>query len=147
MSPQVEAAFKRCVFNVVFNNRDDHAKNFSLRMNQSMECKLSPAYDLTFNVGPRGNHQTSVMGESLHPGREHLLKLAESSDISKATATRIIDTVLEDAPLLLYGLRHRAIRRETASTIISVIKQNMMRCLNGSARKGHATEHTTRRST
>lgn len=29
---EVEAAFQRCVFNVLFNNRDDHAKNFSYRM-------------------------------------------------------------------------------------------------------------------
>jgi len=58
---QVELAFKRCVFNVVFNNRDDPAKNFSFRMKESMEWRLSPCYDLTFNSGPGGHHQTSVM--------------------------------------------------------------------------------------
>jgi serine/threonine-protein kinase HipA len=32
---QVHEAFKRCVFNVLFNNRDDHTKNFSFRMNRA----------------------------------------------------------------------------------------------------------------
>ena len=31
---EVEKAYERCVFNVIFNNRDDHAKNFSYRMDE-----------------------------------------------------------------------------------------------------------------
>ncbi len=34
-------AFKRAVFNVVFNNRDDHCKNFSFLMSQNGQWKLS----------------------------------------------------------------------------------------------------------
>jgi serine/threonine-protein kinase HipA len=56
---QVELAFRRSVFNVLFNNRDDHAKNFSYRMNEALQWQLSPAYDLTFHAGPGGYHQTS----------------------------------------------------------------------------------------
>jgi len=28
-------AFERCVFNVIFNNRDDHSKNFSFIMGKN----------------------------------------------------------------------------------------------------------------
>ncbi|MEO6170041.1 MAG: HipA domain-containing protein, partial [Lysobacter sp.] len=55
---EVVTGFGRCVFNVIFNNRDDHAKNFSFRLEQDRRWILSPAYDLTFNEGPRGEHQT-----------------------------------------------------------------------------------------
>lgn len=127
---QVELAFRRCVFNVVFNNRDDHAKNFSLRMNRALEWKLSPAYDLTFNAGPGGHHQTSVMGESLHPGRSHLLALAADSGIRKETAVRIIDQALEHAAALLGDLREGSVRRATASHIGSVVSKNVVRCMS-----------------
>jgi len=30
-------------------------------MKESMERRLSPCYDLTFNPGPSGHHQTSLM--------------------------------------------------------------------------------------
>jgi serine/threonine-protein kinase HipA len=125
---QVEAAFKRCVFNVVFNNRDDHAKNFSFRMSQALEWKLSPAYDLTFNAGPSGYHQTSVMGEALAPGRSHLLALAEDSGMRRTIAERLIDQMLDVSAQLDHGLRHSAIRRTTASTITSAVAQNVSRC-------------------
>lgn len=51
---QVKKAFERCVFNVVFNNRDDHTKNFGYVMNESMQWELAPCYDLTYNVGVGG---------------------------------------------------------------------------------------------
>jgi serine/threonine-protein kinase HipA len=31
----VKESYERYVFNVLFNNRDDHAKNFSYRLNQA----------------------------------------------------------------------------------------------------------------
>lgn len=50
-----------------FDNRDDHTKNFSFSMNSRMEWKLASIYDLTFSTGPRGEHQTAVMGEICNP--------------------------------------------------------------------------------
>lgn len=37
-------AFARAVFNVAFNNRDDHPKNFAYLMSQTGEWTLAPAY-------------------------------------------------------------------------------------------------------
>lgn len=59
---EVLRAFESCIFNVVFNNHDDHAKNFSFRMEQNQQWKLSPTYDLTFNVGPASEHQIGICG-------------------------------------------------------------------------------------
>lgn len=45
----VKDAFARALFNVIFNNRDDHTKNFSYVLNQQRKWVLAPAYDLTYN--------------------------------------------------------------------------------------------------
>jgi serine/threonine-protein kinase HipA len=128
---QVEAGFRRCVFNVVFNNRDDHGKNFSFRMNEAMEWKLAPAYDLTFNGGPRGHHQTAVMGEASDPGRSDLLKLAVDVDLKQAAAEAVIDEMLTRASELQRELSNSTIRRSTATTIGQAVDRNIARCSRG----------------
>ena len=45
----VEEMYRRMVFNYVYNNNDDHLKNYSFLMNQNGEWRLSPAYDLMYN--------------------------------------------------------------------------------------------------
>jgi serine/threonine-protein kinase HipA len=72
---EVAKMFQLAVFNVLARNRDDHSKNFSFLMDEAGEWKLSPAYDLTFSSGPRGEQSTMVMGEGKDPGAEHLIKL------------------------------------------------------------------------
>lgn len=57
----LEEGFKRAVFNIMFCNRDDHAKNFSFMMYHN-QWKLSPAYDLTYSDGVNGNHALNVSG-------------------------------------------------------------------------------------
>jgi serine/threonine-protein kinase HipA len=85
--------YRACVFNVVFHNRDDHAKNFSFLMSEKGEWHVSPAYDLTFSSGPNGEHSTTVSGEGRAPSLTHLMRLAESADIKKQTAYEIIESV------------------------------------------------------
>jgi serine/threonine-protein kinase HipA len=84
-------AFERAVFNVAFNNRDDHPKNFAYIMARSGEWKLAPAYDVTFCEGPGGYHQMDVMGEALQIDRAALLGLAKEAEISPAGAGDMID--------------------------------------------------------
>jgi Uncharacterized protein related to capsule biosynthesis enzymes len=72
---EVLHAFERCVFNVAFNNRDDHSKNFSFLMDKDGRWTFSPAYDLTYSGGPNGEHQMDICGEARVPGRTHLLDL------------------------------------------------------------------------
>lgn len=88
---QKALAFERVVFNIVFNNRDDHPKNFAYTMTHNGQWQLAPAYDVTWCEGPGGYHQMDVMGEALQIGREHLLALAEQeAELSSQQAGNII---------------------------------------------------------
>ena len=73
---EVEKAYARAVFNVLFHNQDDHPKNFAWRLGQDRRWRLAPAFDLTFSHGPMGQHHMDVCGEGAAVGRDHLLRLA-----------------------------------------------------------------------
>ena len=88
---EIERLYQLAVFNVLAHNRDDHSKNFSFLMDEKGEWKLSPAYDLTFSSGPRGEQSTMVMGEGRNPSVDHLIKLGYEAKLSKARITEIID--------------------------------------------------------
>ncbi|MES2677543.1 MAG: type II toxin-antitoxin system HipA family toxin [Pseudomonadota bacterium] len=88
---EIERLYQLAVFNVLAHNRDDHSKNFSFLMDEKGEWKLSPAYDLTFSSGPRGEQSTMVMGEGRNPGIDHLIKLGYETKLSKVRITEIID--------------------------------------------------------
>ncbi len=45
----IEEMYRRMVFNFVYNNNDDHLKNYSFLMSKDGKWRLSPAYDLTYN--------------------------------------------------------------------------------------------------
>ena len=57
-----EQMFKLMVFNLVFSNKNDHARNFSFLMNEEGQWKFSPAYDLTFSTHNYGanHHQLKI---------------------------------------------------------------------------------------
>lgn len=88
---EVEKLYRLAVFNVLSHNRDDHAKNFSFVMDETGEWKLSPAYDLTFSSGPRGEQSTMVMGEGKHPTTQHLTALGQEAKIDPSKITDIIE--------------------------------------------------------
>jgi serine/threonine-protein kinase HipA len=87
---EVEKMYRLAVFNVLAHNRDDHAKNFSFLMNAEGLWSVSPAYDLTFSSGPRGEQSTMVMGEGRNPSVEHLIKLGAAAKIAKPRCQEII---------------------------------------------------------
>lgn len=106
---EVEKLYQLAVFNVLAHNRDDHSKNFSYLMDNEGRWKLSPAYDLTFSSGPRGEQSTMVMGEGRNPNTSHLLKLADEAKIKKDRAAEIIEatkSTLSKWPILAkqYGV-------------------------------------------
>ncbi len=88
---EVEKMYQLAMFNVLAHNRDDHSKNFTYLMDAQGQWKLSPAYDLTFSSGPRGEQSTMVMGEGRNPNVKHLLKLAEEAKLKKGRAAEIIE--------------------------------------------------------
>lgn len=86
-----KSAYERVVFNVVFNNRDDHPKNFAYIMSPTGQWSLAPAYDVTFCEGPGGYHQMDVMGEALEIGREILISLGtQEAELSAGDAADVI---------------------------------------------------------
>lgn len=83
--------YQLAVFNAIFHNRDDHAKNFSFLMDQAGQWRLSPAYDLTYSEGVGGEHTTSYLGEGKIISTEILLKLAKEFKINSTEAKRIVE--------------------------------------------------------
>ena len=94
---EVRKAFGRAVFNVLFHNRDDHPKNFSFRLSRERRWQLAPAYDLTFSIGPGGEHQMDVCGEGRSIHRSHLLDLAKQGGLDATWATAVIDKACQVA--------------------------------------------------
>jgi serine/threonine-protein kinase HipA len=124
---EVYRAYRQCVFNVIFNNRDDHAKNFSFLLNENRRWILSLAYDLTFSDGPNGEHQMDIMSEGKNPGRTHLMALAEDAGLEKDKCQKIIDDILQVAKKFKMSTKKYAIREKTINEITAVIAQNIRR--------------------
>lgn len=124
---EVLQAFERCVFNVVFNNRDDHCKNFSFLMEKDGRWKFSPAYDLTFSEGPRGEHQMDICGEARVPTRQHLLQLARKTDIADKVAADTIDRITSVADGFTNFVGDLPIRKATLGVIERAVEANRAR--------------------
>lgn len=89
---QNKLAFERAVFNVAFNNRDDHPKNFSYLMDSKGQWQLAPAYDVTYCEGPAGYHQMDIMGQALDISRQALIKLGvEEAGLLPQQAVEVIE--------------------------------------------------------
>lgn len=124
---EVQQAFERCVFNVVFNNRDDHAKNFSFVMAPDDRWRFSPAYDLTFNGGPGGEHQMDICGEARAPGREHLMKLAGMTGVEPRMASLAIERIATLASAFREFADGLPITSETLDMMERAVKENQSR--------------------
>lgn len=92
---EVQKAFERAVFNVLFHNRDDHPKNLAYRMNAQRHWKLAPCFDLTYSTGPGGEHQMDVCGEGENIRRKHLLQLAQQGGLDAKWAAQRLDAMLD----------------------------------------------------
>lgn len=124
---EVEKAFARVVFNVVFNNRDDHPKNISFCIDKDGRWKLSPAYDLTFAAGPGGYHQMDVMGEAEAITRNHMIELAAYADISSDKAQEYIDRHLAVAGGFAEAFDAAEVRLATVRGMAAQVKANVER--------------------
>lgn len=124
---EVQVMYERCVFNVVFNNRDDHVKNFSFRMNQEGYWQVAPCYDLTFNRGPQGYHQMDIDGEAMAPKRADLLRMAAKAGVTKVLAERTLDRIAEVASQFKTLASGYHIRNATLAEMASHVISNQAR--------------------
>ena len=110
---EVEKAYARAVFNVLFHNRDDHPKNFAWRLGADRRWRLAPAFDLTFSEGPRGQHHMDICGEGNAVERAHLLRLAVQGGVSPKVAEATIDRMRVHAASFAQRAAAFAIRKTT----------------------------------
>jgi serine/threonine-protein kinase HipA len=114
------AAFRQAAFNVVFHNRDDHAKNFAFTMKDDGIWRLSPAFDLTYSMGPGGEHTSSIAGEGRNPGRSHLLAMAEAVGIESKKAEEILQEVEAGREVMLDLLQQFEVKKHPLSKILQI---------------------------
>lgn len=89
---QVEEMYRRMVFNLVCDNKDDHTKNFSFICRKGV-WSLAPAYDITYSPeGSNGQHVTSLFYDG-NPAKDLVIKAGTRIRIPKATCEAIIDKV------------------------------------------------------
>lgn len=128
---QKARAFERVVFNVAFNNRDDHPKNFAYLMSPRGDWTLAPAYDVTFCEGPGGYHQMDVMGEALEIGRESMLALGtQEAELPVSAAAEIIERICNVATTFAATVRQQFSQRVTQDTLDTIerrINDNIQR--------------------
>lgn len=124
---EVKKAFERAVFNVVFNNRDDHSKNVSFRLDRDRRWRLAPCYDLTYCEGPGGEHQMDVCGEGRNITRAKMLDLAEQGGLEASWATEVIGRFVEQSGRFKQLALEKEVRKATVKRIESAIDENRKR--------------------
>jgi serine/threonine-protein kinase HipA len=122
-------AFKVCAFNVLMNNRDDHARNLSFMREADGRWLLAPPYDLTYCAGYRAEHFMDVAGEGKAPARGHLLAAAAKAGLPSDVASRHLDDMLEriTPDLLLQATKELPLRAITVKTVHSAVRGNHAR--------------------
>lgn len=88
---EAEKMFRLMAFNVIGQNKDDHAKNFSF-VYENNRWQVSPAYDLVPSEGFNGQHTTTVLGQGL-PTEADMLELAKQTGLDRKHAVQIIEQV------------------------------------------------------
>jgi len=86
---------RQMVFNIIFNNRDDHVKNFAFIMDHDGNWSLSPAYDITYAIGPNGEHTMTVLGEGKAPRIQDVYKVCDNHSIKQKEIDVIIEQVID----------------------------------------------------
>lgn len=125
---EVKKAFLLAVFNVIFNNRDDHTKNFSYVLNAQRQWQLAPTYDLTFNEGPKGYHQMSVMGEAGVIPKSAIFALGNIVELSQSEVQQIVErctTVASQFSNLCQQYFPEAIRKTTLTHVQKILDRNI----------------------
>lgn len=90
-------AYRRMCFNVLYDNKDDHGKNFSFLYDEDKRgYVLSPAYDLT-KTPNKLEHEMTVNGIG-NPSKEDLLKIGKQLKLSIKLCNSIIDKVSSVIP-------------------------------------------------
>lgn len=89
---EIAEMYRRMVFNVLIDNQDDHAKNFSFIYDEEKGgYRLSPAYDITPGRTYYGEHTTSVNGKGKDITDEDMIQVAKNNRIDVSIAKNILE--------------------------------------------------------
>ncbi len=121
---EVIKAFDRCLFNFIYHNRDDHAKNFSFIMDKNFNWQLSPAYDLTFSYGPGGEHSLDMNGKGKNIHLNDFYILAKKFDIQQNYVNEKIEIYLQNIKYLKSLLDDYPMVQKTKKELIKNLTTN-----------------------
>lgn len=95
----VEELVRRCLFNLVARNQDDHVKNIAFLMDRRGRWRLAPAFDVTWAYNPQGlwtsRHQMTVAGKRDGFDRDDVLALGRVAALKRGRALAILDEVVQ----------------------------------------------------
>jgi serine/threonine-protein kinase HipA len=126
---ELKKAVQRCAFNILMNNRDDHAKNLAFLLEATGHWQLAPPYDLTYCPGYKGEHFMDVAGVGAAPERADVVKCAKAAGLPVEVTEQAIDEILEIATpeLLLELAKMLPLRSETVKTVHRAMQVNYAR--------------------
>lgn len=85
-------AYRRMVFNVLYENKDDHGKNFAFIYDERLKgYKLSPFYDIT-KTPMKMEHEMTILGEG-NPDETHLTDIGKMFNLKLVICKEIIHQV------------------------------------------------------
>ncbi|MEB0136937.1 type II toxin-antitoxin system HipA family toxin [Actimicrobium sp. CCC2.4] len=129
----LKKAVQRCVFNVLMNNRDDHAKNIAFLLDRDRQWRLAPPFDLTFCPGYRGEHFMDIAGEGKAPTRAHIVVAAQGAGLAAKDTETIIDAVLARITDKVFRTlaKELPVRAATVNAVANMIEENRKRLTGG----------------
>lgn len=100
---ELERLYRLMCFNVFAHNQDDHSKNFTFIYGTEAPdgWSLSPAYDLTWSTGMRGEHATTVNGKGRDITVEDVVELAVEMGLGRRRSRQVAKEIRQRAEALL----------------------------------------------
>ncbi|MFC1760691.1 type II toxin-antitoxin system HipA family toxin [Planctomycetota bacterium] len=93
----VEALYRRMVFNILARNQDDHVKNIAFLMDRRGQWSLAPAFDVIYSYQPTGQwtstHQMTLNGKRDDFTWDDFQSWAKLASLKRGRAKVIFDEV------------------------------------------------------
>lgn len=100
---EIDAIFRRMVFNFVFHNTDDHLKNHSFQYSPNLDAwNITPAYDINYSLDALNKWPGIVHALSLNNKRKGIT-LADLLAIAKEYSVNAPKTIIKEVETATYS--------------------------------------------
>ena len=128
----LEQLFLQMLFNYMFVNQDDHARNFSFMCGDDYKWKATPAYDITFAKGVKQTkeHQMTLNGKALSQiSLQEIVNIATEFSINLEFISNAIDKMknLRSSKLIFLMKKYNVSKDKQKQ----VLKEVMLRDFQG----------------